>query len=146
MANNYPEEIYLMPGEDEHDLVWCSDPDPTGNGNHDSVEYIRADKAGPRAITARRPAILPISAIATGDETTYLARFRHALAVLCGGVAPPEEMCADWLNSDDEALQTWAVNNTVMDWAMGITVVEAAMKLADEPDEGGDHRPRRESP
>jgi len=77
------------------------------------------------------------------EQTHYIQRFEEALTLLCGGKRPPEGLCARW--SDEHAsiaheeLQTWAINNTALRWSMGITVIEAAMTLAAEPDEGGNH-------
>lgn len=49
--SDYPEVIYLMEGDEG--IVWCDDPDPSSCGEADSVEYIRADKVGPQAVTAK---------------------------------------------------------------------------------------------
>lgn len=41
-----PERIWLLLGEgDEGSHLWCDDPDPSGNGETQSVEYVRADVA-----------------------------------------------------------------------------------------------------
>lgn len=38
--------IWLLLGEGgEGSHVWSSDPDPSGSGEHDAVEYVRADVA-----------------------------------------------------------------------------------------------------
>ena len=75
--------------------------------------------------------------------TTKVERFRDVLMVLCGGVAPDVSLCENWyVENDDEshiALQEWAMNNTVVGWAQGIGVIEAAMTLADNPIEGAGH-------
>jgi hypothetical protein len=56
-----PERIFLLLHEGEGGShVWCDQPDPTGNGEHDAVEYVRLDVAtawiqaaiGPRASLA----------------------------------------------------------------------------------------------
>jgi hypothetical protein len=49
-----PERIWLLLHEgDEGTHVWCDQPDPSGNGEHDAVEYVRVDLAGrPRAATS----------------------------------------------------------------------------------------------
>ena len=39
-----PDRIWLLLHEgDRGEHVWCDQPDPTGTGCHDAVEYIRAD-------------------------------------------------------------------------------------------------------
>jgi hypothetical protein len=41
-----PERIWLLLHEgDEGSHTWCDQPDPSGTGEHDAVEYIRADHA-----------------------------------------------------------------------------------------------------
>ena len=72
--------------------------------------------------------------------TTWIQRFREALTLLCGE-APPEGMAEAWDAHESEALQDWALNHCPLSWAMGIVVIEAAMSLADQPEEGvGHHR------
>ena len=40
------ERIWLLLHEgDEGSHVWCDQPDPSGSGEHDAVEYVRADVA-----------------------------------------------------------------------------------------------------
>ena len=40
-----PERIWLLLREgDQGEHVWCDQPDPTGHGEIDAVEYIRADR------------------------------------------------------------------------------------------------------
>jgi hypothetical protein len=78
-------------------------------------------------------------------STSWEFRFSEALRVLCGGVKPPDEFLKSWLNDQDSIeLQEWVVNNCVLHWAMGITTIEAAMALADQPDEGGIHYPKNQ--
>jgi hypothetical protein len=49
-----PERIWLLLHEgDEGSHVWCDQPDPSGSGEHDAVEYVRADLI-PRRRTTRR--------------------------------------------------------------------------------------------
>jgi hypothetical protein len=41
-----PERIWLLLHEgDEGSHVWCDQPDPSGSGEHDAVEYMRLDVA-----------------------------------------------------------------------------------------------------
>jgi hypothetical protein len=40
-----PERIWLLLHEsDDGSYVWCDDPDPTGNGEAEAVEYVRRDR------------------------------------------------------------------------------------------------------
>ena len=42
--NTTPARIWLLLGEgDGRTHTWCDNPDPTGRGEIESVEYIRAD-------------------------------------------------------------------------------------------------------
>jgi hypothetical protein len=48
-----PETIWLLLHEGEGGShVWCDQPDPSGNGEHDAVEYVRSDLV--RAMNVRR--------------------------------------------------------------------------------------------
>lgn len=80
------------------------------------------------------------------EPTSYVYRFQMALALLCGNHLPRRQLCELWLNDEAEEahteLQEWAINHSLMTWATGIGVIEAAMTLADTPDEGGDHEDR----
>jgi hypothetical protein len=50
-SHKTPKTIWLLLGEgDEGSHVWCDDPDPSGNGETESVEYIRADAAKRRNV------------------------------------------------------------------------------------------------
>ena len=41
-----PERIWLLLGEGENGgHLWCDDPDPTGAGEIEAVEYVRVDVA-----------------------------------------------------------------------------------------------------
>lgn len=68
--------------------------------------------------------------------TQYVDRFIQAMQLLCLGNSPSREMVESWFSSDNDDLQQWAVNNTAMTWATGIGTIEAAMALADTPEEG----------
>ena len=73
--------------------------------------------------------------------TTWIQRFKDAIALLCGEV-PPDGMAEAWAAHENEGLQSWALNRCPLPWCMGITVVEAAEHLADQPEEGIGHHPR----
>ena len=77
------------------------------------------------------------------ESPSYIYRFQMALALLCGNHLPDERLCRQWLDGKDEKkyieLQDWAVSHSTLNWAMGIGVIEAAMTLADNPNEGGNH-------
>lgn len=74
--------------------------------------------------------------------STWDARFREALTVLCGE-APPEAAVVAWLapNSESMELQNWAAEKARMPWAQGLVVIDAARLLADTPAEGAEHAP-----
>lgn len=59
-------------------------------------------------------------------------RFCETLALLCAGDYPPEAMVDAWLDSDDERLQTWCVNEAGLCYLTGISIIEAAQTLVDE--------------
>ena len=78
------------------------------------------------------------------EPTTKAERFADALTILCGGYVPDIELVDAWFDEEDDdshiKLQEWAVNNSAAGWAMGIGVIDAALTLADNPDEGVDHK------
>lgn len=71
--------------------------------------------------------------------TTWEQRFSQALQILCGGSAPPPGLVQKWIRHESDDLQEWTVSHQAFPWSMGITIIEAATGLADQPDEGGDH-------
>ena len=75
--------------------------------------------------------------------TSWQKRFRDALEVLCGG-SPPVGAVEAWLEPgcDGAELQNWAASNSLVLWAQGIVVIDAAWMLADTPAEGADHAKR----
>jgi len=72
--------------------------------------------------------------------TTYLRRLGDALALLCAGHRPADEMMSAWLDTerDDMRLQEFACDHGPS-WAQGIAVIDAARVLADQPTEGVEH-------
>lgn len=93
---------------------------------------------------ARKPITPPVSAHRTWrTPTTWEARFREALTVLCGE-APPPGMIEAWFEPgcDSMDLQEWAAEKCSMPWAQGIVVIDAAELLAEHPAEGAPHAPR----
>jgi len=70
--------------------------------------------------------------------TTYLQRFKDALALLCSK-AVPDGMAEAWLANENESLQDFACSNTPLRWSQGIVVIDAAQLLADTPEEGYGH-------
>lgn len=68
--------------------------------------------------------------------TTYLQRMGDAIALLCGGHRPSDEILGAWLNEceDDYRLQEFACEHGPS-WAQGIAVIDAAHVLADQPTE-----------
>jgi hypothetical protein len=66
-------------------------------------------------------------------------RAREAFALLCRG-KPPKALVRAWMDDDEGEdgenyieLQAWALNHARLPWAQGITIVEAAVALAEEP-------------
>jgi hypothetical protein len=77
--------------------------------------------------------------------TTWIERFQQAIALLCGGNAPPLAMCESWINDNDgdhDELQGFAMEHMALPWMQGISLIDAAISLADQPEEGCDHLPR----
>ncbi len=76
--------------------------------------------------------------------TTWVQRYREALALLCGE-QPPESAVVDSLQpgADGWELQSWAAGKCRLAWAQGIVLIDAATILADTPAEGNqeDGRP-----
>ena len=68
--------------------------------------------------------------------TLYVDRVVEALALLCNGAKPPRELVEGWLLDKSDGLQDWAVNNTAVCWGTGIGTIEAAIAMADTPEEG----------
>lgn len=68
--------------------------------------------------------------------TKYLDRFGDAMALLCSGARPPDELIAAWLDpkADDHRLQEFACEHGPV-WAQGIAVIDAARVLVDQPTE-----------
>ncbi len=78
-------------------------------------------------------------------DSEYIDRLCDALSLLCGGERPVRARVERWLVFDDSCtpdLQTWVLGACKLPWAMGITVIEAAMLIAEKPREDGKHRPR----
>lgn len=71
--------------------------------------------------------------------TGWEFRFVEALRNLCGGEEPPDRLVKGWLTHENDELQGWVVSNCTFHWAMGATVIDAAMALADGPEEGAGH-------
>jgi len=89
--------------------------------------------------------VAPLRELKTKVEpTTKAERFSDALTILCGGYVPEIELVDAWFDEEDDQshikLQEWAVNHSAAGWAMGIGVIDAALTLADNPDEGVDHK------
>lgn len=76
----------------------------------------------------------------SSGPTTHLQRFGDALAMLCAGHRPSDEMMAAWLDiaQDDHRLQEFAIEHGPS-WAQGIGVIDAARVLADQPEEDAGH-------
>ena len=73
--------------------------------------------------------------------TAHIQRFGDAMALLCGGVRPSDEILLAWLSHSDDRLQSFACNHTALSWSQGIAIIEAAESLASQPAEGEGHEP-----
>jgi hypothetical protein len=83
------------------------------------------------------------------DEiTTWMDRFRQTIAIFCGGVMPSLELCTSWIEQDDNALllQHWVMCNTTVAWAQGISILDVAHVMAENPEEGMGHLDRNGRP
>ncbi len=61
----------------------------------------------------------------------YRERLRFFIRRLTAGLDPSQEMIDAWLDGESEDLQEW-VANRIPDWALGISVIEAAEKIVIE--------------
>jgi hypothetical protein len=68
--------------------------------------------------------------------TQYVDRVVDTLGLLCNGTKPPREMVEAWFQDESEELQDWAVNHTALCWGTGIGTIEAAIAMAETPEEG----------
>ena len=78
----------------------------------------------------------PISLGHPNEPTLYVDRVIETLAMLCYGAKPPRKMVEEWFRDESEELQDWAVNHSSMYWATGIGTIEAAIAMAETPEEG----------
>lgn len=68
--------------------------------------------------------------------TRFVERVMDSLALLCHGERPPRGMVEAWFRDESEELQDWALNHAAPYWATGIGTLEAAVMMADTPEEG----------
>ena len=68
------------------------------------------------------------------QPTTVIERFGDAMELLCQGTRPPEWMLTSWLDGSEEELQEFAAHYGPA-WAMGITIIDAALTMVDGPTE-----------
>lgn len=78
---------------------------------------------------------------APDSGSDFVDRLTDALSLLCGGEKPPRDFVDDWLANRDESLQDWVLDNSVLAWAQGIVLIEAAVMIASMPAEGRGHKP-----
>ncbi|WON87480.1 hypothetical protein [Delftia sp. UGAL515B_04] len=87
----------------------------------------------------------PAAVAPQGEEwrrpTTYLKRFGDAIALLCHGRRPEDQVLSSWLDGTSDVLQQFAVDNGPA-WAQGIGLIDAATIAADQPTEGVAHEMR----
>lgn len=83
--------------------------------------------------------------------TTWMERFREAMAVMCGGKMPPLDMCEQWVRNEQfngvDLLQEWVIDQpaVAVSWHTGIGTIEAAQVWADSPEEGVGHEYREDA-
>jgi hypothetical protein len=119
---------------------WMAYPMPPG-----AVSDMHDGRRAALATTKATPAVAP-----TGDwltPTTHLKRFGDAMALLCSGVRPSDELLSGWLDAEaeDNRLQTFAVDHGPS-WGQGIGLIDAALTLAEQPTEGVEHEHRASAP
>jgi len=104
------------------------------DGHDTPTKYERLAAAFPALAAA------PQAPAVQSAPTTYLQRFGDALALLCSGLRPTDDMMAAWLDiaQDDHRLQEFAIEHGPS-WAQGIGVIDAARVLADQPEEDAGH-------
>ena len=85
------------------------------------------------------------------EPTTWMERFREAMAVMCGGKMPPLDMCEQWVRNEQvngvDLLQEWVIDHAAVavSWHTGIGTIEAAQVWADTPEEGVGHEYREDA-
>ena len=85
------------------------------------------------------------------EPTTWMERFREAMAVMCGGKMPPLDLCEQWVRNEQvngvDLLQEWVVDHAAVSvtWHTGIGTIEAAQVWADSPEEGVGHEYREDA-
>jgi hypothetical protein len=68
-----------------------------------------------------------------------IGRIKEVLSLLCPGEDVPTQLVVNWLDDcDDGDFQEWALNHSALPWAMGITLVEAAERIAREVHDNDD--------
>lgn len=79
---------------------------------------------------------------------TWIERYRQTIALLCGGILPPLDICEAWLadGSESYALQDWVCSNMAAPWAQAIIILDAAALMANEPEEGAGHLDKHGKP
>lgn len=89
----------------------------------------------------------------SGDAvpTTWMERFREAMAVMCGGKMPPLDLCEQWVRNEQvngvDLLQEWVIDHAAVavSWHTGIGTIEAAQVWADSPEQGVGHEDREDA-
>jgi hypothetical protein len=76
--------------------------------------------------------------------TRWIDRFTEAMTLLCGGNEPPRQIVLDWFDREKDSfeLQEFALCNSPLSTAQGIGIIDAAMCIADQPEEGKGHELR----
>lgn len=80
MTERTPARIWLLLGEgDEGSHIWSDDPNPTGSGEHDAVEYVRADGVGQAvaaavAVERERAALVAFLVVEEHDVEDAIAK------------------------------------------------------------------------
>jgi hypothetical protein len=76
--------------------------------------------------------------------TEWMERFVEALELLCAGNRPSDKIVQDWWDDEIDSfdLQEFCIKYCPLTWSMGISVIDAAITLADQPAEGVGHKIR----
>jgi len=73
--------------------------------------------------------------------TTYRERFKDVIALLCQGEYPSDIIIDNWYDEGLASfeLQEFCRKYCPLEWSQGVAVIEAAMILAEQPEEGKGH-------
>lgn len=145
--SDYPTEP-IGGGNPYYRCAHCGRSDPEINGSLEKhlswCEYRLAKEAEIAQAKQTKTVAPELPSRGWGTRTTYLQRFGDAMQLLCQGHRPSDDILEAWLFHENERLQEFACNNGP-EWAQGIGLIDAAMVLADNPEEGHEHQTLEEA-